>query len=115
MNNLFWQFSVDERTELVHNIPVIHSIKQNDLQNKIKTATVKKATLWMLRFKKTTSENLQKQMLNRINWFPELYTHVQDKTCQYGETPCWGLSTDSGTGFEKASEFLVWSSSSAES
>lgn len=42
MNNLFLQFSVDERTEHVHNIPVIHSIKQNDLQNKIKTATVKK-------------------------------------------------------------------------
>lgn len=42
MNNLFWQFSVDVRTEHVHNTPVIHSIKQNDFQNKIKTSTVKK-------------------------------------------------------------------------
>lgn len=76
MNNLFWQFYVDKRTEHFYNTLDIQSIKQNGLWNK-KKATVKKKT-WMLRLNKLL-KILKHRHLNRINWFPELYTHVQDK------------------------------------
>lgn len=71
MNNMFSHFYVDKRTEHFYNTLDIQSNKQTGLWNKQKKT-------WMLRLNKLL-KILRHRHLNRINWFPELYTHVQDK------------------------------------
>lgn len=58
MNNLFWQFYVDKRTEHFYNTLDIQNIKQNGLWNKKKSYCKKKDMDAKI---KQTSENSETQ------------------------------------------------------